>query len=500
MDLGQSVGRPLVGNKPNTNHIIFSQEVASLADGESITSDWIDFARFGKQQQTVDGSVAGLTYTQELRTEVGGNIDTVSVPLSLASNTFTTVIRKRYQRITITNNTGSTVTGVTLTIKAFPEIGDGISVVPLSSPLVAQTQAALTKTVITGQPVGSDDASAVFKNVAVNQAGGLLTGDFGTEVARGLIDNYDINKKFGRNSDIDTGSAPEDVWNGGGLYTGFNATSAETLEFFSSDANDVGALVSSGTATGGDDTTLIDSAATFISDGVAVGDAVLNDTQVLFGIITSVDSETQVTVFRMEDGEDQTNPNAVGDAYRIATASSTGAAVMKVFPLDGNFARITQFIILNGTTAVDLVGTAKRQDTAFIVLAGSSGTNEGQITGRQKTTTANVTMVMPAEGGRTAICCATVPSGELWIIKSIEAQMARANGSAGSADVRFQTRKFGSAWNTRRFPTITDALEYKMSDIGGIIVQEGTDIRWNIQSVSDNNTIVSGEFEYFILT
>lgn len=43
---------------------------------------------------------------------------------------------------------------------------------------------------------------------------------------------------FGYNPDVDSTSANEDLWNGGGLYTGFPTGAAETLEVFSSSAND----------------------------------------------------------------------------------------------------------------------------------------------------------------------------------------------------------------------------------------------------------------------
>ena len=111
-----------------------------------------------------------------------------------------------------------------------------------------------------------------------------------------------LGSKFGRNSDIDGNTSPEDLWDGGGLYTGFNCTEAETLEFFSSDIEDTGALVSSGTTTGGSSTTLEDSGATFITDGVAVGDLIINDSKQFHGIVSSVDSETLLTVFDFTNG------------------------------------------------------------------------------------------------------------------------------------------------------------------------------------------------------
>ena len=49
-----------------------------------------------------------------------------------------------------------------------------------------------------------------------------------------------IDNKFGRNPDIDPGSVPEDIWDGGGVYTGF-PSAAETLSVVSTDAADTAA-------------------------------------------------------------------------------------------------------------------------------------------------------------------------------------------------------------------------------------------------------------------
>jgi hypothetical protein len=61
-------------------------------------------------------------------------------------------------------------------------------------------------------------------------------------ISKGLFEGYSVVNKFGRNSDIDTGSVPEDVWNGGGVYTGFPTGSPEQFEVFSSSASDTGVL------------------------------------------------------------------------------------------------------------------------------------------------------------------------------------------------------------------------------------------------------------------
>lgn len=59
-------------------------------------------------------------------------------------------------------------------------------------------------------------------------------------IAQGNVSNVTELSKFGRNSDIDTLTDPEDIWNGGGLYTGF-PSEVETIEVFSSDAADTAA-------------------------------------------------------------------------------------------------------------------------------------------------------------------------------------------------------------------------------------------------------------------
>jgi len=66
----------------------------------------------------------------------------------------------------------------------------------------------------------------------------ITTKDFKLEVAKGNVPNNSTFEKFGKNPDVDTVSSPEDIWNGGGDYTGQPTGSAETLEIFSSDAND----------------------------------------------------------------------------------------------------------------------------------------------------------------------------------------------------------------------------------------------------------------------
>jgi len=73
--------------------------------------------------------------------------------------------------------------------------------------------------------------------------------DYQLEVARGNVSGQSIFEKYGRNSDIDTATSPEDIWNSGGDYTGFPTGAAETMEISSSNVNDTAAGTGARTVT-----------------------------------------------------------------------------------------------------------------------------------------------------------------------------------------------------------------------------------------------------------
>lgn len=61
-------------------------------------------------------------------------------------------------------------------------------------------------------------------------------------IARGGVSGMSIVNKFGRNTDVDTASVPEDVWNGGSTYAGFPTGAPEEFQVFSASASDTGIL------------------------------------------------------------------------------------------------------------------------------------------------------------------------------------------------------------------------------------------------------------------
>jgi hypothetical protein len=69
------------------------------------------------------------------------------------------------------------------------------------------------------------------------------------QLALGLIPNAYAVEKFGRNLDVDTGSVPEDVWNGSQIYTGFQVGGAVVSEVVSDSAGDTGTVYIQGLRT-----------------------------------------------------------------------------------------------------------------------------------------------------------------------------------------------------------------------------------------------------------
>jgi len=68
-------------------------------------------------------------------------------------------------------------------------------------------------------------------------SGNLHTTDFYLEAAQGNEPGHTLKSKFGRNPTVGT-SGFDTIWNGGGSYTGFDATGAETVTIVSASGND----------------------------------------------------------------------------------------------------------------------------------------------------------------------------------------------------------------------------------------------------------------------
>jgi hypothetical protein len=158
--------------------------------------------------------------------------------------------------------------------------------------------------------------------------------DWGLEVAKGDIPGVSLLHKFGRNPDIDTAAGFEAIWNGGGAYTGHDATAAETVEVFSSDANDA----SAGTG-----------ARTVEVFGLDSNFAEQNETVTLNGV-TAVD--TASTYIRLDRAIVRTAGSGAVNAGAItARQNVTTANVFMVLPIGYNQTMISAWTVPADKTA-----------------------------------------------------------------------------------------------------------------------------------------------------
>ena len=192
--------------------------------------------------------------------------------------------------------------------------------------------------VSTGSPVTigasviiGKDPNDVYRATGVNEWGAANITDFFFDVSRGLFDGIASNVKFGFNDDIDT-VAGEDVWNGGGLYTGF-PSETETIECFSSNTNDT----SAGTGARTIRLTGLDS-----SFADQTEDLTLNGTS---AVTTSNTWSRMARIQVLTAGSGGENAGTITCRH-----SSTTANVFAVMPTGNNQTTIAAFTIPTGKT------------------------------------------------------------------------------------------------------------------------------------------------------
>jgi hypothetical protein len=274
----------------------------------------------------------------------------------------------------------------------------------------------------------------------VNDSQQLLVtpSNFILEVAKRTVSGHTQMNKYGHNEAVASG--PEDVWGGGGLYAFYFDTN-QTVEAVSTDVDDVGSVPSSGTATGGSLTTLVDSGADFVGDGVAIGDVVINDTNGEWGTVNIVAATTltHTTMTNASTASPANNPNESGDTYRIATSADTGAGVIHIEGLTDSGGGVwdvaTETIVMNGQTDVAITKTFVRLYRGFVLHAGSSSANEGDITVEVDATT-NAGVFITTGDGQTQQAIYTVPSGKTgYFMKGYVGIGSRANPAASASAV-----------------------------------------------------------------
>lgn len=245
----------------------------------------------------------------------------------------------------------------------------------------------------------------------------LAQDDFLLNVAAGKIPGYDELAKFGRNDDISTASAPEDLWPNGGLYTGqpLHSAAAETVEVFSSDAAD-------------------------------------------------------------------------------SSPAGAGARLVQLEGLDENWNYQVVAVALNGVTAVPTTELWHRVFRVGVLTGGTPGgdANTGTITVRHTTTTANVFAIIPPGHGQTTQAVYTVPGDKRLFLRSMNVQMARANGANGAAVYSMKARAEGSVYRAILYNDITTGYQ-PLYEIG-IMIDPKVDLVVRCEETTDNNSSIAAAF------
>ena len=237
-----------------------------------------------------------------------------------------------------------------------------------------------------------------------------------------------------------------------------------------------------------------------LSDGLFDGRSVVNK----FGESPDVDTnETPVDIWGGGNGYTGQPRNGGAETIEVFsdnandTSGGTGARTVELQGLGADGLLTTEVVTLNGTTPVATVTTWLRMFRMIVLESGDNQTNIGQIIARHTTTTANVFGVVRPGYGQTTVAAFTVPYDQRGTLWSYGAGLARESGGTGDVRgiARLQVRPLGGSWNTKVVQTVTSSKNFEDRPYGGLQLAPGTDIKWTIDFVSNNNCIATGQFD-----
>lgn len=163
-----------------------------------------------------------------------------------------------------------------------------------------------------------------------------LPNNYFLEVAKGNIPNHTISSIFGENPDVDTATAPEDVWNYGGIYTFSTVADIDTIS--SSNAGDTQEL---------------------LIKGLDTNWAYIEQTKTLNGQNKVVLNTSLIRVLRIENNG---STDIAGDAYCyadcaiVAGVPSVTANIRAVINNSQNISSMAIYTVPAGKTAYYIKG------------------------------------------------------------------------------------------------------------------------------------------------
>lgn len=171
------------------------------------------------------------------------------------------------------------------------------------------------------------------------------------------------------------------------------------------------------------------------------------------------------------------------------TSAGTGARTILIEGLDSDYKEISETIILNGQTQVESTNSYIRLFRAYVVTAGSGGTNAGDI----YIGTSGVSSGVPtgtyyakitASEAQTLMCVYTVPAGKTLYLN--EGIATHGTGTSGGVfmTIRFMIRPFGQVFRTQvKVDVVESQIYYPFSY--PITVSEKSDLE--VRAICNKN-------------
>jgi len=162
-------------------------------------------------------------------------------------------------------------------------------------------------------------------------------------------------------------------------------------------------------------------------------------------------------------GGDQYYPTSAGVISVVSSDANdddgdTGARTVEIQGLDGNYAEISETVTLNGTGAVTTTASFLRVFRMRVLTAGSSGTNEGNITASIGGN--NVARISGGNGGQTLMAVYTVPAGKKGYIIKFQGSLSKNQEAQFMIRTRYGTTD--AAWQVKgMFGTFANAVGYE---------------------------------------
>lgn len=154
----------------------------------------------------------------------------------------------------------------------------------------------------------------------------------------------------------------------------------------------------------------------------------------------------------------------------------------------------TEFLLAhptNGTTPVVSTKSWYRVSQVFVATAGTSGTAQGVITCQHNVTLANIFGTIPLGYNRTQAAIITVPANNLFNAQEGSISVGLTGGGNTEALVSGMVRTPGGVFQAV-FSYLASSSKFVRFDFGYLgRVPPGSDIKFRVQNVTANNTIVT---------